>query len=266
MSLLALLFAAAFWYNEHRTIGWGQTFNPVYWWHRYRGDDLYDIENAFLMHGNRRLPEVALTFDDGPHVESRAKILDTLKQYGAHATFFDVGQRIVESPDLERRTLAEGHEIGNHSYNHYRLPPLSALQRHREINDVDIAFYRVTGQHLALLRPPGMRYDAATLAETKRLGYIVVGYNTASRDFDPTETPAFIAERTLRRTENGSIILLHDYASTAAALPHILATLRADGYRCVTISTMLAHLPERQRLAAERFLRTQTAQIGVARR
>ncbi len=162
-----------------------------------------------------------------------------------------------ESPDLVRRTLAEGHEIGNHSYNHNRLPPLSPLQRHREINDVDITFYRITGQHLTLLRPPGMNYDQTVLDDTKRLGYVLVGNTTESRDYDLNESPDFIADRTLHRTENGSIILLHDYSPTALALPRILAALRADGYRCVTVSEMLAHLPDRQRLAAERFLRQQ---------
>lgn len=247
---LLLLGLWAYWYNEHRAIGWGQTFSPVYWWQRLHGEDLYDPQNAILFHGTRARREVALTFDDGPHIQSRARILDTLKRYGVRATFFDVGRRMAENPELVRRTLAEGHEIGNHSSNHDRLIYLNPRALHREINNADITFYRITGQHLTLLRPPGMRYNATVLRATKQLGYIVVGYSTASRDFDPTESADFIANRTLRRTENGSIILLHDYPTTAAALPRILDALRANGYRCVTISEMLAHLPERQRLAA----------------
>ncbi|HZP81579.1 MAG TPA: polysaccharide deacetylase family protein [Chthonomonadaceae bacterium] len=253
---LLLLGAWAYWYNEHRTIGWGQTFNPVYWWHRLHGDDLYDAQYAILFHGTRAQPEIALTFDDGPHIQSRAQILDILKRYGAHATFFDVGRRMAENPELVRRTLAEGHEIGNHSYNHDRLISLNPRALHREINDVDITFCRITGQHLKLLRPPGMRYNATVLRATRDLGYIVVGYTTASRDFDPTESADFIINRTLRRTEDGSILLLHDYPTTAAALPRILEALRARGYRFVTISEMIAHLPERQRLAANAELQT----------
>src|SRR5205085_2357420 len=120
-----LLGSWAVWYNGHRTIGWGQTFNPIYWYHRFNGDDLYQPEDALLLRGSHNLPEVALTFDDGLHSESRGQILDTLKRFGVKATFFDVGRRMEENPELLRRTLAEGHEVGNHSFNHNRLIYLS---------------------------------------------------------------------------------------------------------------------------------------------
>src|ERR1051326_218949 len=112
--LLGLLLGG-FWYNRYRGTGWSQYLNPMYWVHRQRGDDLYDTEGALLRHGNRDLPEVALTFDDGPHPESRGQILDALRRYHVHATFFDVGANMALQPDLLRRTLAEGHEIANHS-------------------------------------------------------------------------------------------------------------------------------------------------------
>jgi peptidoglycan/xylan/chitin deacetylase (PgdA/CDA1 family) len=152
-------------------------------------------------------------------------------------------------PDLIRRTLAEGHEIANHSQNHQRLDGLSDRERHREINDADITFYRLTGQHFTLMRPPGMRYNAEVIAENHRLGYLLIGYTTASRDFNLDETPEFIARRTVRRTEAGSILLLHDYPATVQALPTILRQLKAQGYRFVTISEMIAHLPEKARQA-----------------
>ena len=253
---LALILALplwAYWYDMRRTIGWTDTVNPMFWWRRIRGEDIYDADHAFLMRGNHDLPEIALTFDDGPHPQSRARILDTLKRFGAKATFFDVGRRIEERPDLVLRTLAEGHEIANHSTNHNRLPSLSSELRHREINDADIFFFSVTGQHLTLMRPPGMNYDEATLAETKRLGYIVVGYTTLTGDSDVSESAQDIATRSVRRSGNGSIILLHDYAPTADALPAILRQLQAKGYRFVTISEMIAHLPPKAREQARAF-------------
>ena len=253
LALLIALPAWAFWYDGHRTIGWTDTVNPMFWWRRICGEDIYDAKHAFLMRGNHDLPEVALTFDDGPHPQSRARILDVLKQFGAKATFFDVGRRIAERPDLVLRTLAEGHEIANHSTNHNRLPALLPDVRHREINDTDILYYSVTEQHLTLMRPPGMRYDDATLAETKRLGYIVVGYTTLSDDFNFAETAETVANRSVRRSGNGSIILLHDYAPTADALPTILRQLQAKGFRFVTISEMIAHLPPKARAQARAF-------------
>src|SRR5262249_5853238 len=118
----------------------------------------------------------------------------------------------------------------------------------------DITFCALTGEHLRLLRPPGMRYNPAVLADTRASGYIVVGYTTASQDFNENESAGVIAERTLRRTENGSIILLHDYFPTAQALPQILDTLKSRGFRCVTISEMIAHLPEQARKSAQQIL------------
>ena len=253
LTLLIALPAWAYWYDQHRTIGWTDTANPMFWWRRVRGEDIYDAQRAFLMRGNHELPEVALTFDDGPHPQSRARILDILKQFGAKATFFDVGKRIEERPDLVQRTLAEGHEVANHSTNHNRLPALSPEVRHREINDADIFYYSVTGRHLTLMRPPGMRYDDATLAETKRLGYIVVGYTTLSDDYNFAETAQDVASRSVRRSGNGSIILLHDYAPTADALPTILRQLQAKGFRFVTISEMISHLPPKAREQASAF-------------
>ncbi len=252
-ALLVALPAWAFWYDQHRTIGWTDTVNPLFWWRRVRGEDIYDADHAFLMRGNHALPEIALTFDDGPHPQSRARILDTLKQFGAKATFFDVGRRMTERPNLVLRTLAEGHEIANHSTHHNRLPALAPDARHREINDTDAIYYEITGQHLTLMRPPGMRYDDATLAETKRLGYIVVGYTTLTGDSDLTESSSEVVFRSVRRSGNGSIILLHDYAPTADALPDVLRQLKAKGFRFVTVSEMLSHLPPKAHQQADAF-------------
>ncbi len=254
LALLASVVGWALWYNQHRSATWHDTLNPLYWVARYRGDDLYFPATAFLKHGNRHLHEIALTFDDGPHVESRAQILDTLKQYNAHATFFDVGVRMAEQPALLRRTLDEGNEVGNHSSLHQRLDGLNAHARHREINDADITFYRITHGHLTLLRPPGERYNDAVLADTKAMGYIVVGHSSAAHDYETDISPDFIIDRTCASAEDGSIILLHDYPATARALPEILRRLSAHGYRFVTISELIAHLPERPRKEAERFI------------
>ena len=259
LGCLMLFGSWAYWYNEHRAIPWSLTFSPAYWLSRYRGDDMFETGNAFLWHGNRHLPEVALTFDDGPHTESRASILDTLKKMNVRATFFDVGMRMAQNPDLVLRTLAEGHEEANHSYTHRRLDEVSPRDLHREVNDPDIAYYRITGRHLTLMRPPGMRYNSTVLKETYSLGYIVVGYNAASGDFEKQERPEYIVKRTIDRTENGSIILLHDYAGTAAALQTIIQALSAKGYRFVTISEMIDHLPPRARNAAWAYQKTQAS-------
>ena len=255
--LVIFLPVGAIWMDYFRGTGWSQNANPILWYHKMRGDDLYHGDEAYFAHGNRELPEVALTFDDGPHPHSRPEILAILKSYGVHATFFDVGKNMRAHPDLLAQTLAEGHEIANHSDTHRRLDSLSAKERHREINDADITYTLLTGKHLQLLRPPGMRYNAEVLDNIRSMGYVTVGYTTASGDFDVTASPEKIAAKTLHWIQNGSILLLHDYPGTAAALPHILDTLKARGYRCVTASELLAHLPDRPRLVAEGFRKAQ---------
>ncbi len=260
LALFVLVLAVAAWFTRYRGTGWSDTINPVSWYHRLRGDDLYNADETILARGNRSLPEVALTFDDGPHTASRGQILDTLKQFGDPATFFDVGKNMDTRPDLVRRTLAEGHEIANHSDTHQRLDSLSARDRHREINDADTKFFAITGGHLNLMRPPGMRYNDAVLAESRRLGYIVVSYTTASHDFILDESPEVIASRNVRSLQYGSILLLHDYPGTAAALPAILRAIRERGLRCVTISQMIAHLPEKSKLEAQRQLQSASSQ------
>lgn len=263
--VLALFGGGTYWYHEHHAITWHELFSPSYWIRRWRGDDLYDPGTALLMHGNRGLREVALTFDDGPHRQSCGLILDTLKRYGVHATFFDVGMRMAQNPDLLLRTLADGNEVGNHTYDHPRLIKIDSRKAHREINDTDITFYRITGRHLYLLRPPGMDLNSKVLNITRRMGYLVVGENTASHDFAQDVSVDFIVNRTLSRVENGSIILLHDYPKPAAALPRIIEGLQAQGYRIVTVSEMISHLPDRQRIAAEEFLQSHIEADRLAR-
>ncbi len=210
-------------------------------------EPLFEPSNAMLRSGNPDLKEVAITFDDGPHIESREQILEALRRYKAKATFFEVGMRMGQYPDLLRKTITEGHEIANHTMFHQNLPGLKPDTLHKGINDTDIAYYRITGKHLRIMRPPGMRFDRASLDEAKRLGYIVVSYTAASADYGDNVDPKKVAERTLRNTKPGGILLLHDYTATAIAMPEILENLSRQGYKFVTVSEMIAHLPQKER-------------------
>ncbi len=211
---------------------------------------LFEAKDAMLRSGNPALKEVCITFDDGPHRESREQILAVLKRFKVKATFFEVGMRMAQNPDLLRRTIEDGHEIANHTMYHQNLPGLKPDTLHKGINDADITYYRLTGKHLRILRPPGMKFDTTSLAEAKRLGYIVVSYTAASADYGDNVDPAKVVERTLRNTHPGGIVLLHDYPATATALPKILDQLTREGYHFVTTSEMIAHLPPKERQLA----------------
>jgi peptidoglycan-N-acetylglucosamine deacetylase len=243
-TLAAAALGAGWWWNEHRSVPLHDVFNPSYWVHRWRGEDLYDPATRRLFHGNHDLKEVALTIDDGPHTPTGDQILDILKEYDVKATFFLVGRRMEERPDLVCRMLAEGHEVGNHTQDHIRLDSLNQDQIRREINDADIHYYRITGRHFDMMRPPGVRYNEKVLKVANELGYQTILYTCAAKDFEDV-TPDFIVKRVLSRVANGAIILLHDERpATVTALPRILSALKSEGYRFVTVSEMMSRLPK----------------------
>lgn len=221
----------------------------AYWQERLTGEDLYRVDGAILKHGNRTKPEIALTFDDGPHPQSVRRILKTLRDAGVPATFFLVGTRIEQHPELVRLIVDQGHEVGNHTEHHYRLTELKPAERIAEIEACDAAFFRATGRHMSLMRPPGMRFDHEAVVETEALGYTTVGWTDAAKDFTSVSnqisglTPQELARRVMQHVGNGSIILLHDCPQTADALSLVLADLKERGYRFVTAPQMLAHLP-----------------------
>src|SRR5205807_8502648 len=107
----------------------------------------------------------------------------------------------------------------------------------------DDDYYHITGQHFTLMRPPGVRYNPEVIRVTDELGYVTVLWNSAAKDFQKLD-PEFIVDRILKRTESGSIILLHDHPDTMAALPQVLAALQREGFTFVTVPEMLAHLPK----------------------
>jgi len=202
----------------------------------------FELRGDLLVSGNPHLKEVALTLDDGPYSESTLSILDTLSKERVRATFFLIGKRIEERPELVRRMLRDGHEVGNHTYSHKRLDELSASDTESELWNCELAFENATGSKMHLMRPPGMRFNNKVLEVCQDLGYLTIHWNVAVGDYVPLE-PKVIATRVLNQAKHGSVILLHDCPETARALPEIIAGLKGRGYRFVTTSRMLARLP-----------------------
>jgi peptidoglycan/xylan/chitin deacetylase (PgdA/CDA1 family) len=165
-----------------------------------------------------------------------------LHKYNVPATFFVVGVRVKQNPELVREMVADGDEIGNHTFDHTRLAPLPPHEIAHELEDDDINIFRAAGVHTTVMRPPGVQYNTKVLRVCKALGYVTVSWNVAAKDYLPV-SPDFITDHVLAKIDNGSIILLHqDTPFTVKALPRIITVLRARGYRFVTIDTLLAHL------------------------
>lgn len=213
--------------------------------------DLYNASEKLFKRGRRDRNEVCLTIDDGPH-PSLPKILEVLKQRGVKATFFMVGKRIQQHPDLVREALREGHEIGNHTQNHPRLDTLSPDQVRIELALCENSFEQATGgTKMTLFRPPGMRLTPELFKVAGEFGYTTVDWNYGAKDFILVENgpnvagnPAKISEYILKNVTAGGIILLHDSEETAEALPAILDGLKQKGLAVKDATEMLADLPK----------------------
>ena len=192
---------------------------------------------------------VALTFDDGPYGTSTREILDILKEKSVHATFFLLGKNSQEFPDEPLREVTEGHEIGNHSFDHsMQLPSMTAAQFSANLDQAETAIATSTGIHPTLFRPP---YGA--LSTTMRQVLKTKGYSIALWNVDPTDwnyvssTSVQVVQRILSAVKPNSVILLHDGRdtqinaprdNTVNALPTLIDDLRAQGYEFLTISEL----------------------------
>ena len=190
---------------------------------------------------------IALTFDDGPDPDSTPRLLETLDRLGAKATFFMVGARAARHPDLVARVAAEGHEIGNHTWDHPSLPGLAPQAVADQIERTRAA---LAPHGRILMRPPHGHQNLRTHRVLRRLGYRVVCWSVSGEDWLGRDAET-IADGILGRVKPGSIVLLHDslysYEDTAfrdrgptiAAVARLIE--RLPGWRFVTVSELIRY-------------------------
>jgi len=187
-----------------------------------------------------KAPMVALSFDDGPTRSGVAAVMPILRRHGARATFFLIGNEAAARPALVRALLADGHEIGNHSYSHVRMIGRSAAYYDEEISRTDTVLRRA-GARPRLFRPPYGKKLIGLPRAVERHGYRMITWDVE----DPAQATDArnYADRLLREVRPGSIILMHVmYAPNdmaREALPLVLAGLRARGLQVVTVSALL---------------------------
>ena len=194
----------------------------------------------FIKHGPVDRQQVALTFDDGPTPGVTDRILDELKRRELKATFFMIGQCIGAAPDLARRVLAEGHEIGNHTFTHPHLTQLPDAAVDAEIQRTQDILADKLKYRSSWFRPPfgELQQNQAAMVTTRQLRIAL--WNVDPGDWaQPGE--AKIIETILCQVTPASIILCHDrFEQTAGSLPAILDGLLERGLRPVTMSVLLA--------------------------
>jgi peptidoglycan/xylan/chitin deacetylase (PgdA/CDA1 family)/spore germination protein YaaH/GT2 family glycosyltransferase len=196
---------------------------------------------------------VALTFDDGPDPVWTPQILSELEAAHVPATFFVIGENALEHPELLRRIIADGGELGNHTYTHPNLDNASDEETRLELNATQRLVEAFTGHSMSLFRAPYFGDAEPTTSElgpalaAQRAGYTVVGLHVDPGDWKTPGTDA-IVHQTLDQIHSATpdntmnVVLLHDgggnRSQTVAALPTIIATLKAQGYSFVTASQL----------------------------
>jgi peptidoglycan/xylan/chitin deacetylase (PgdA/CDA1 family) len=199
-----------------------------------------------IVHGSGHV--VALTFDDGPNASTTPGLLSVLERDGVRATFFVVGRAVLRHPEILRRMVHDGDEIGNHTESHAHLNfLLSQRAIGGEIDGAQAAIIAATGRPARYLRPPFGARDFAAVDAARR-GLEVVMWTAMLGDEPATEDSAQLARRLMSQVHDGAIIVMHDgdqgradtggrsYECAAARI--VIARLKAQGYRFLTISQL----------------------------
>jgi peptidoglycan-N-acetylglucosamine deacetylase len=192
-------------------------------------------------------PAVALTFDDGPNEPYSSRVLDILRRYGVKATFFLLGENAARYPETVRRMVSEGHELGNHTWNHEVLPLKSPGYIRNQIRWTAAVIHAFTGIRPRLFRAPHGWRNPFVNPVARREGCTPVAWTLGVWDTDRPGAEA-IVRRTLKGLRNGCILLVHDgrgvevhpdSSQLVEALPIIIEAGRRKGLRFLTLSEMM---------------------------
>lgn len=183
-------------------------------------------------------PMIALTFDDGPYASVGNQIMDCLAKYGGKATFFVVGNRCANYKTEMRRMAAEGHEIGNHTYDHKYLNKLNAEQIRYQISKGNEAIESTAGVKCKLVRLPGGNKNDTVLANVDAP---MIMWNIDTEDWK-TKNAQKTINAVVGKVRDGDIVLMHEiYKQSGAAAVEIIPALVNQGYQLVTVSELAQH-------------------------
>lgn len=241
------------------------SFIAVFFFNKYvyKG---FGLQKDIIRHGPRNLNYAALTFDDGPDPIYTPEILDILKAKDVKATFFLIGKNVVDYPEVAKRIVEEGHNIGSHTYSHRSLIPLTSKATNYEIKIAEKAIEEFTGVRPTLFRPPRGVYSSYARKLLKEERYTMALWDISAVDWAEL-SPHEIVANVVNKVQPGSIILMHDSGdlikyrggnrtSTVKALPEIIDKLRAQGYEFVTVDQMilLSELMETEDTSNESYI------------
>lgn len=190
-------------------------------------------------------PGIALTFDDGPHIDGTPAVLEALARRGVVATFFLVGEQVARHPSLAAEIAAAGHEIALHGHAHTLLLRRTPRGLADDLDRALVAIGEATGARPAAYRAPYGVFSAGALALCRRRGWEPTLWSRWGRDWGARVTPEAIARRASLALAPGDIVLLHDadhysardsWRRTVAALPAVLDSALAVGAPLVRLT------------------------------
>ena len=192
-------------------------------------NQVWDIPNT----GNK----IYLTFDDGPTPKITEWVLSVLKAHHIKATFFCIGDNIRKHPEIFRKVLAEGHSIGNHTYNHLQ----GWMTSDKNYLDNTLSCDEILQQETTdipqprLFRPPYGKIRLSQSSKLRKSGYKIIMWDVLSADFDTTISKEKCLENVVQNTTQGSIIVFHDsqkaFKNLEYALPRAIEILKEKGFR-----------------------------------
>ena len=201
--------------------------------------------NYTLFNGNTHIPEIALTFDDGPNPYYTPQILAILQKYGVRATFFDIGYLVADYPNIVRMEYDQQNVVANHSWSHPVLTKLSAQEIHSQLTSTTNSIQAAIGVQPTFFRPPYGAVNSTVLTQASNLHYTTVMWNGTAEDWSLPGVKDIVS-KTLSYARNGAILLLHDgggnRAQTVSALPIIITTIKSRGFKFVTIQQLVDDL------------------------
>jgi peptidoglycan/xylan/chitin deacetylase (PgdA/CDA1 family) len=202
-------------------------------------DDEYDIINGQPLVEERKVdptkPMIALTFDDGPARGSTELILNALTEVGGRATFFVVGSRVEQYPDLVKMIHDQGSQIGNHSYDHSKLSAMGVYSVKTEINKTSNAVYAATGVYPFIGRPP---YGSVSQNMRDAVSIKWYNWNVDTLDWKYRDSN-YVYNYVINNAKDGDVILMHDlHTTTGVAMQKAIPKLAEMGFQLVTIDEM----------------------------
>lgn len=199
--------------------------------------------STWVQKGNTSEKVVALTFDDGSDGTNFNKITDSLAKHNIKATFFLTGQGAENHPSPVQRMASQGHDIGNHSYNHPHFPQISTSAMQSQLSQTESIVKKITGRSTKpFFRAPYGETNSTVLNTVGNAGYTHTFHWTIDTLDWQGHSAAYVSNRVRNNIQPGAIVLMHTGAGasgTVQALDQIIPALKNQGYRFVTLSQLM---------------------------